>query len=65
MSGGTAAHARIQRNPAISVGGRLARTRCEFFGSDIEIEVAGFAIPTASSFARPPRVTPRSFGIPG
>jgi Uma2 family endonuclease len=41
MSGGTAAHARIQRNLAISVGGRLVGTRCEFFGSDIKIEVAG------------------------
>lgn len=41
MSEGTAAHARIQRNLAISVGGRLVGTRCEFFGSDIKIEAAG------------------------
>jgi Uma2 family endonuclease len=41
MTGGTYTHARIQRNLAISVGGRLAGKRCEFFGSDARIEVAG------------------------
>jgi Uma2 family endonuclease len=41
MSGGTTAHARIQRNLAIAVGGRLIDGPCEFFGSDIKIEVAG------------------------
>jgi Uma2 family endonuclease len=41
MTGGTYAHARIQRNLAIAVGGRLAGKGCEFFGSDAKIEVAG------------------------
>jgi len=41
MAGGTTAHARIQRNLAISIGGRLIAKPCEFFGSDIKIEVAG------------------------
>ena len=41
MSGGTTAHARIQRNLTIAVGSRLAGSRCEFLGSDIKIEVAG------------------------
>jgi Uma2 family endonuclease len=41
MTGGTYAHARIQRNLAIAIGGRLAGQRCEFFGSDAKIEVAG------------------------
>jgi Uma2 family endonuclease len=41
MSGGTTTHARIQRNLAIAVGGRLIDGPCEFFGSDIKIEVAG------------------------
>jgi Uma2 family endonuclease len=41
MSGGTASHARIQRNLAIAIGGRLIGKSCEFFGSDVKIEVAG------------------------
>ena len=41
MTGGSAAHARIQRNLAIAVGGRLRGKQCEFFGSDLKIEVAG------------------------
>ena len=41
MTGGTAAHAIIQRNLAIAVGGRLRRTPCQFFGSDLKVEVAG------------------------
>jgi len=41
MTGGTVAHAQIQRNLAISVGGRLLGKRCSFYGSDLKIEVAG------------------------
>jgi len=46
ITGGTAAHARLQRNLAISLGGRLHRTPCEFYGSDLKIETAcGFRYP--------------------
>jgi Uma2 family endonuclease len=41
MSGGTTSHARIQRNLAISIAGRLRGTPCEFFGSDLKIETDG------------------------
>jgi Uma2 family endonuclease len=41
IAGGTAAHARIQRNLAIAIGSRLIGKPCEFLGSDIKIEVAG------------------------
>ena len=41
MTGGTAAHAAIQRNLAIALGGRLRGRDCQFFGSDLKIEAAG------------------------
>jgi Uma2 family endonuclease len=41
MTGGTAAHAAVQRNLAIAIGGRLRGRDCQFFGSDLKIEVAG------------------------
>lgn len=41
MSGGTAAHAGIQRNLAVSLGGRLRGRPCRFYGSDLKIEVVG------------------------
>ncbi|MBN9562427.1 MAG: Uma2 family endonuclease [Alphaproteobacteria bacterium] len=41
MTGGTVAHAFIQRNLAIAVGGRLRGKPCQFAGSDLKIEVAG------------------------
>lgn len=41
MTGGTANHAYIQRNLAISIGGRLRRRDCRFIGSDLKIEVSG------------------------
>ena len=41
MTGGTAAHARIQANLARSLGNRLHGKPCAFFGSDLKIEVAG------------------------
>jgi Uma2 family endonuclease len=41
MAGGTAAHNRIQRNLALSLGNRLRGKPCEFFGSDLKIEAAG------------------------
>jgi Uma2 family endonuclease len=41
MNGGTIAHSAIQRNLAIAVGGRLRGHRCQFYGSDLKIEVAG------------------------
>ena len=37
MTGGTLAHASIQANLAISVGGRLRGTPCRFLGSDIKV----------------------------
>jgi Uma2 family endonuclease len=46
MTGGTAAHAGIQRNLAIAVGGRLRAGPCRFYGSDLKIETAnGFRYP--------------------
>ena len=41
MAGGTTAHARIQRNLTLAIASRLLGGPCEFFGSDIKIEVAG------------------------
>ena len=41
MTGGTAAHALIQRNLAISIDARLRGTPCTFYGSDLKIETAG------------------------
>jgi Uma2 family endonuclease len=41
MVGGTAAHSAIQRNLAISVGGRLRGKLCQFHGMDLKILVAG------------------------
>ena len=40
MTGGTFAHAAIQRNLAIALGGRLRGKPCQFAGSDLKIEVA-------------------------
>ncbi len=41
MTGGTVAHAFIQRNLAISVGGRLRGQPCRYVGHDLKIEAAG------------------------
>ncbi len=41
MVGGTFAHASIQRNLALALGGRLRGKPCSFIGSDLKIEVAG------------------------
>ncbi len=41
MTGGTAAHAAVQRNLAISIGARLRGRECQFFGSELKIEAAG------------------------
>ncbi len=41
MTGGTFAHASIQRNLALSLGGRLRGKPCKFLGSDLKIEVNG------------------------
>src|SRR5271157_3087643 len=40
MTGGTAAHARIQRNIAFSIGGQLRGKTCELIGSDLKVRVA-------------------------
>jgi Uma2 family endonuclease len=40
MTGGTFAHAAVQRNLAIAIGGRLRGKPCQFFGSDLKIQVA-------------------------
>ena len=41
MAGCTLSHGRIQRNLAISIGGRLRDTPCEFLGSDVKVAAAG------------------------
>jgi Uma2 family endonuclease len=41
MTGGTFAHARIQANLALAMGGRLRGKPGTFVGSDLKIEVAG------------------------
>ncbi len=41
MTGGTRAHAAIQRNLAVSLSGRLRGKPCNFLGSDLKIEAAG------------------------
>jgi Uma2 family endonuclease len=46
MTGGTAAHAIIQHNLHIAVGGRLRGGPCRFYGSDLKIKTAsGFRYP--------------------
>jgi Uma2 family endonuclease len=40
MTGGTRAHAAIQRNLAVAIGGRLRGKPCQFYGSDLKIRVA-------------------------
>jgi Uma2 family endonuclease len=41
MTGGTAAHALIQTNLAIAMGGRLRGKPCRFIGNDLKISVVG------------------------
>ena len=41
MTGGTAAHAAIQRNLLFSLTGRLRGQPCQPYGSDLKIQVAG------------------------
>jgi Uma2 family endonuclease len=41
MTGGTAAHAAIQRNLLFSLTGRLRGQRCQPYGSELKIQVAG------------------------
>ena len=46
MASGTRAHATIQRSLAISVGGRLRGKPCQFFGSDLKVDVGhGYRYP--------------------
>ena len=40
MTGGTRAHARIQRNLAFALTGHLRDKPCEFLGSDLKFQVA-------------------------
>jgi Uma2 family endonuclease len=59
MTGGTAAHAFIQRNLAIALGNRLRGQPCQFVGTDLKIEVAGrIRYPDGFVFCSP--VPPRS-----
>jgi Uma2 family endonuclease len=54
MTGGTAAHAGIQRNLAIAVGGRLRAGPCRFYGSNLKIETAsGFRYPDGFAVCSP------------
>ncbi len=41
MTGGTEAHALIQANLAIAIGGRLRGKPCRFVGSDLKIQTTG------------------------
>jgi Uma2 family endonuclease len=41
MTGGTVAHATVQRNLTVSLTSRLRGTLCRFYGSDLKIEVVG------------------------
>ena len=41
MTGGSLAHARIQRNLAFALTGRLRGAPCEFLGSDLKIKTVG------------------------
>jgi Uma2 family endonuclease len=41
MTGGTRAHADIQRNISLAIGNRLRGKPCKFYDSDLKIEVAG------------------------
>ena len=41
MAGGTVAHAAIQRNLALALGSRLRGQSCQFYGSDMKVEVIG------------------------
>ena len=41
MTGGTAAHAAIQGNLFVAIRGRLRGQPCQFYGSELKIEVAG------------------------
>jgi Uma2 family endonuclease len=48
MTGGTRAHAGIQRNLMLAIGGRLRGQRCRIFGSDLKIDTGhGFRYPDA------------------
>jgi Uma2 family endonuclease len=54
MTGGTAAHAIIQHNLHIAVGGRLRGGPCRFYGSDLKIETArGFRYPDGFAVCSP------------
>ncbi len=39
MAGGTRAHAQLQRNLAITIGGALRGSPCEFLGSDFQLHL--------------------------
>jgi len=41
MTGGTSEHSGIERNLAVALGSRLRGRTCQFFGSNLKIEVAG------------------------
>ena len=41
MTGGSAPHAAIQANLAVSIRGRLRGKPCQFYGSDLKIQTAG------------------------
>jgi hypothetical protein len=40
MTGGTLAHARIQRNLAFALTGRVRGKPCEFLGSDVKMAMS-------------------------
>jgi Uma2 family endonuclease len=63
MTGGTAAHAFIQGNLAISIGGRLRGKPCRFVGNDLKIAVAG-RIRYPDGFVVCTSVAPRSTVVP-
>ena len=44
MVGGTVGHAKIQRNLAVALGGRLRGKPCDFLGSDLKFLAANGAV---------------------
>lgn len=50
MTGGTLAHARIQRNLAFALTGRLRGRPCEFLGSDVKIRTSDETVRYSDGF---------------
>jgi Putative restriction endonuclease len=66
MTGGTRAHATVQANLAIVIGGRLRGGPCRFYGSDLKIKTGDDHIryPTGPSPPRRAKARARWFPTP-